>query len=383
MIRVLFVMSDLEGGGAERSLVELLRRLDRSRIEPRLFLLKRTGVHLESVPPDVPLTWGCGSGDQRIRYALPSVLRKAVAQAEQVDVVVGAMEVYPSYVAWLAAAVHGKPLVGWVRTDLHEYLESFAGWHRWLAQRMYPRCQAVVVPSGGSLLSIKRVAAIAGEKLHKISNPVDPRQVQEMASEPLSLAAGNLLAKPFLLGVGRLDSAQQGFDLLLRAHAAVRSRGCDHNLVIVGEGPDSDLLLKLAQSLNVQDSLFLLGFQRNPFPLFRAARALVAPARLDGFGRIFLEAMALGLPVIGSTASGPAEILDHGKYGISVPPEDVDALSDAIHLLLADQEAHARYSQLSLSRVQDYRPAPIALQWDDLLCGLAKSPEPVGISPRQ
>ncbi len=129
----------------------------------------------------------------------------------------------------------------------------------------------------------------------------------------------------------------------MRAHAAVRRRGFDHNLVILGEGEDRALLQQLAASLGVEASVFMPGFQRNPFPFFRAAVALAAPSRLDSFGRIFLEAMALGLPIIGSTASGPAEILDHGKYGITVPPEDTVALSDALYALLADAGTHAHH----------------------------------------
>jgi glycosyltransferase involved in cell wall biosynthesis len=376
VIRALFVMPDLTGGGAERSLLELLARLDRRRIEPSLLLLKHQGVHLDRVPADAALSWVCADGS-RLRYHLPSVLRRALIQGAGADVIVGAMETTATYVAWLAAGILKKPLLGWVRTDLDEYLASLPGWHRWLAQRIYPRCAAVVAPSGGSRRSLQRVAPLPAAKLHVIHIPVNPEEVRAMASQPLPPSMEMLRAKPFILGAGRLRIAHKGFDLLLRAHAAVRSRGIDHNLVILGEGEDRAPLLQLACSLGVEASVFMPGFQPNPFPFFRAAAALAAPSRLEGFGRIFLEAMALGLPVIGSTASGPAEILNHGRYGITVPPDDIAALGAAIYSLLADAPTHARYSQLALERVRDFRPEPIAAQWEDLLCSLAISP-PLG-----
>ena len=368
--RVLFVMSDLAGGGADRSLLELLERLDRSRIEPSLLLLKREGAHLDRIAPGIANSWACESGD-RLRYHIPSILRHLLTQAARADAIVGAMETTATYAAWLAASVLRKPLLGWVRMELDEYLSLQHGWHRWAARRLYPRCDAVVTPSGGSRRSLQRVAPLAAEKLYVIPNPVDPEDVRAKASEPLSSAHQALLRKPYILGAGWLRVAHKGFDLLVRAHAEVRRRGIDHNLVIVGEGEDRELLQQMARSLGVADSVFLPGFQRNPFPFFRAAAALAAPARLDSFGRVYLEAMALGLPVIGSTASGPMEILDSGKYGIVVPSEDVGALSDAMSVLLGDAGARERYSQLALARVNAFRPDAVAAQWDELVCALA------------
>jgi glycosyltransferase involved in cell wall biosynthesis len=173
-----------------------------------------------------------------------------------------------------------------------------------------------------------------------------------------------------VLGIGRLRNAQKGFDLLVRAHAAVRSRGINHDLVILGEGEDRLTLEKLAQSLNVQDSLSMPGFQRNPFPWLQNARALVAPARVDGLGRILLEAIALGVPVIGSPASGPTEVLNYGDFGIVVNHEDVDSLADAIASILLDDELHARYVKLSLERSREYAPMKSVRQWEELLCWL-------------
>jgi glycosyltransferase involved in cell wall biosynthesis len=176
-----------------------------------------------------------------------------------------------------------------------------------------------------------------------------------------------------VLGIGRLKNAQKGFDLLIQAHAVVRSRGIVHDLVIIGEGEDRAALENIAESLDVQDSLCMPGFQRNPFPWLQNARALVAPARVDGFGRIFLEAMALGVPVIASPASGPAEILNNGEFGILVNPEDVDSLADAIASMLIDDELHARYVKLSLDRSQYYSPRTPVRQWGELLCRVCAS----------
>lgn len=374
MIRILFLMQDLGGGGAERSLLELLSRLDRRRFGMKLFLLRRTGVHLDRVPTDVQLSWGQDhAGSMRPR--LPIVFLKALGRARDSDVIVAAMEGSPSYFGWLAAYLLRKPLVCWIKTDLDEYLDALPSWHRRLARLIYPHCELLVVPSVGSLRSLERVIDLPASKRHVINNPVDLEEVREMASAPIPPELRELTAKPFVLGVGRLINSQKGFDLLVRAHAFVLARGVDHNLVIIGEGPDRDDLERLAHRLLVGSSTFLPGFQKNPFPFFKAAKALAAPARLDGFGRVYLEAMALGLPIVCSHASGPAEILQNGRYGIAVPPEDPVALGEALFVLLTSMEIHQRYTRLSLERARHYDPNRIAADWDGILRNLI---EPAG-----
>ncbi|MGA2649067.1 MAG: glycosyltransferase [Terracidiphilus sp.] len=377
MIRALFVMSNLGGGGAEISLLELLSRLDRTRVEPSLFLLKHEGVHLNRVGPELAFSWACEGGN-RFRYNMPRILWKALKNGPQADVIVGAMEGMPSYFAFTIAMALRKPLVGWVRTDLDKYLKPAPDWHRRAAQWIYSTCDAVVVPSNGSAHSIQRVADVPSARLHQIHNIVDSSKVISLASEPVEASAEVFRAKPYILGVGRLNNAQKGFDLLVRAHALVRKRGIDHNLVVIGEGEDRAPLQQLARSLKVEESFKLPGFYSNPFPFFQTARALAAPARLDGFGRIFLEAMSIGLPVIGSPASGPTEILDKGTYGIVVPNEDVAALADAMCSLLTNDQLHAHYAKLSIERARHYDPAIIVSQWERLLCSLLKRKGPTG-----
>jgi glycosyltransferase involved in cell wall biosynthesis len=367
MIQPLFVMMDLAGGGAELSLLELLRRLDRKRIAPSLFLLRRSGVHLDRIDAGIDVRFGCEAED-RLRYHLPSILIQAVRPGLRADVIVGAMEGLPTYVAWLVARLLRKPLIAWVRTDLDNHLDFLPGWHRRLARRLYPSCDAVVVPSPGAARSLLRVVQFPPERVRTIHNPVDRSRVRALAIEDPPAALATVLRKPYLLGIGRLNNAQKGFDSLLRAHAAVRGRGIDHRLVILGDGKDRVALEQLAQSLHLRDSLSMPGFQRNPFPWLKNARALVAPARVDGFGRVFLEAIALGVPVIGSPASGPAEILHDGEYGIIVHPDDIEALADAMASMLTDDWMHARYEQLSRERSREYSPGKPVRQWEELLC---------------
>src|SRR5690349_14845905 len=110
-------MGALDGGGAEKMVLELLREFDRSQIQPSLFLVWRRGIHLDKVPADVNLSGGL-EDKQLVRNHVPTFLRRLLAAVRCCDIVVGGVELIPSYLAWLGATLLNKPVVGWVHTDL-------------------------------------------------------------------------------------------------------------------------------------------------------------------------------------------------------------------------------------------------------------------------
>jgi glycosyltransferase involved in cell wall biosynthesis len=141
------------------------------------------------------------------------------------------------------------------------------------------------------------------------------------------------------LAVGRLDPTK-GFDDLLRAAAIVRGRGLDVDVALVGDGEQAAALRRLASSLGIADRVHFRGwlaFDAVPAAM-RASTMLVHPScgLGDAVPTVIKEAMALGTPVIGSTAVGIPELLDGGRCGLLVPERNPERLADAIARLLRD-----------------------------------------------
>jgi glycosyltransferase involved in cell wall biosynthesis len=141
------------------------------------------------------------------------------------------------------------------------------------------------------------------------------------------------------LAVGRLDPSK-GFDDLLRAAAIVRGRGLDLEVALVGDGEQAGALKRLASSLGIADRVHFRGwlaFDAVPAAM-RASTMLVHPScgLGDAVPTVIKEAMALGTPVIGSTAVGIPELLDDGRCGLLVPERNPERLADAIARLLRD-----------------------------------------------
>lgn len=147
------------------------------------------------------------------------------------------------------------------------------------------------------------------------------------------------------LAVGRHDPSK-GFDDLLRAAAIVRRRGLDIDVALVGDGAQTDALKRLAASLGIAGCVRFLGwlpFDAVPAAM-REATMLVHPScgLGDAVPTVIKEAMALGTPVIGSTAVGIPELLDGGHCGLLVPERNAERLADAIERLLRDADERAR-----------------------------------------
>jgi glycosyltransferase involved in cell wall biosynthesis len=121
---------------------------------------------------------------------------------------------------------------------------------------------------------------------------------------------------------------------LIRAFALVRQRRTAR-LLIGGDGPERAALLRLARRLGVADDVDLPGFFDNPFACMAHAAAFVLSSAWEGLPSVLVEAMACGCPVVSTDCpSGPAEILEHGRYGPLVAVGDHAALAEAIAKVL-------------------------------------------------
>jgi glycosyltransferase involved in cell wall biosynthesis len=143
---------------------------------------------------------------------------------------------------------------------------------------------------------------------------------------------------PFtLLAVGRLVP-QKGFDTLIEALPEIVARQPGTRLTVAGDGPDRDALVARAAELGVGASVTFLGWAGAVGDLMRTHDLLVHPARWEGFGLVLLEAMAAGLPVIGSTAGAIPEVLGPAAVAL-VDPDSAGALATAVAGALADPPA--------------------------------------------
>jgi glycosyltransferase involved in cell wall biosynthesis len=364
-IRTLFILENFRCGGGHRTVIDLLRHLDRNTFEPTLFFLERKGVYFSELPQDIKVVFAHESLKYS-KYLIPYYLVKLVAQARHSDVIIGALEQRPTYLAYLAAALTNRPAVGWVRVPLDEGLQWVSKLHLIKLKIFYPRLTRIVCVSKTVKWSVLKMAPVRVERLKVIYSPKDLNSIIEKSQKQLPDWAADVFQKPTLIAVGRL-SWEKGFDLLISAHAKVLKSGIEHNLIIVGDGPHRVKLQELVRQLEIADSVFMPGYISNPYPLIKKASALVLSSRFEGLPGVIIEALTLGKPVVATACGGPVEILCDGRAGVLVPPEDVNALADGMSRILSDRSLRDKLSTSDIERLRCFSTENIVPQWEQLL----------------
>ena len=325
MRTVLFVVPTLKGGGAERVIVTLLRKLDPARFRMVLAVVDATSpVYRSDVPTSVEFV---DLGSTRLRSALPKVLR--LVWRIRPDLVFSTL----SYLNLALAAM--RPVMprscafigreGTIVTELIRPFKLRALW-RVACRALYPRFDAVVCQSRYMQTDLVETYGMPREKTVVINNPVDLERVTGGLPSPRRRREpGGPLR---LVCAGRLYPVK-GYDLLLDALAQLRD--LDIALTIFGDGPlRAEVEARIAE-LELERVVTLAGFQSNPFPQIAAADALVLSSRYEGFPNVVLEALACGIGVISTPAvGGVREILD-GVAGCELAKAvSATALADAI-----------------------------------------------------
>ena len=156
-----------------------------------------------------------------------------------------------------------------------------------------------------------------------------------------------------LISVGRLHRAK-GHAAMLRVVAAARREGLDIRITILGGGPMQDELTTLLSSLGLGAAVELPGSV--PEHAVRAALAesdiFVLPSEFEALGVVYMEAMAIGLPVIGTRNGGVSEVVEDGKTGLLVDPADEGAILDAIKRLVRNDALRASMVRAARARVE-------------------------------
>lgn len=155
-----------------------------------------------------------------------------------------------------------------------------------------------------------------------------------------------------IISVARLDK-QKGLDNLIKACYKLKKQGIIFKCLILGEGPERRKLEKLIEELNLVDEVKLLGnkTQSEVFESLATAAIKVLSSRSEGIPVSLMEAMALRVPVIGPNVNGVSELIENGKCGFLVLPNDIDSLVEKIKVLLSNDELRKGFAEAAYNKV--------------------------------
>lgn len=200
-----------------------------------------------------------------------------------------------------------------------------------------------------------RDGGVPAAAIDVIPDALDPARVETRAGRAATRAALGVGDDRFLVLALAQLMHRKGLDVLLRAVAELR----DARLVVAlaGEGPEAPALRALVSSLQLGESVRFLGRRDDAGDLLAACDLFVLPSRAEGLGVAALEALGAARPVVASRVGGLADLIEHERNGLLVPPDDVVALAAAIARLRDDTPLRTRLAAAGPARVDaGYRP---------------------------
>ncbi len=337
MLIGLFPELDAPGGiqRVGRHLAAVMSEFAASRgMECRLLSLNDTQeLHRHTLGGREFVFTGCARGKARL---VISALRAARRRAKVV------LAAHPN-LAPVAQAMRfiARPLRTIVCTHGIEVWEPLSR----LRERALCRADVVLAPSRDTADHVSAAQQVPREKIRVLPWALDPQMEALLSAAAKVAPPANFPAGRVILTVGRWIESERykGVDNLIAALPRLLIRWPDLQLVAVGNGDDRGWLEHLAAENGMRRHVhFLSGLNSTEVAACYAASEIFAlPSRGEGFGLVFLEAMASGKPVVGGAHGGAPEVIEDGSTGYLVQHGDVSQLATALETLLRDP-AHAR-----------------------------------------
>jgi len=374
-LRVAHVTRSLDRGGAESFVTSLLPRLAASGIECAVFTLgprgvlaadlERSGVavheialrrfydprRLGSALRSHSLDRAAISLDYRVRQLTPAL-------AEYAPALVHTHLLEADVVGVLAASALRLPCVS-TQHDMFTPEDNLGTHDRFLFER---KCElasafdAVCAISAPVADYAEQRIGVARDHIRIVAPGVDLGRFGEVALPPSAGVFGVIGGLHPWKGQ---SVAIEAFARVVRDHPAAELR-------IAGAGPTRAELEALTERLGLGGRVRFLGEVSAPEGFFAAVDVALVPSLSEGFGRVAVEAMAAGRPVVASRVGGLADVVEDGVAGLLVEPGDAEQLADAMSQLLRDPAAGARMGRAGRSAAEKYAIERTAAEYAEI-----------------
>lgn len=233
--------------------------------------------------------------------------------------------------------------------------------YRFLLERivvsLYRHADCIIYVSYDLAEASNRFLGISSHKCIIIPNGISRTVINEKASTEINDADLYKMKADSsfkVVSIGRLEP-QKDFQTLISAFAKVHNRHKDCNLYIIGDGLLRADLEQLSINLKLSKKIHFLGWKQNVYPFYKEADIFVLSSHYEGFGRVILEAMACGIPVVSSDVEyGPSEILCKGEFGLLTPEGDERMMANCILSLITDKSLRDKFVEKAYRRVDAF-----------------------------
>ena len=374
MIKILFMLNDLHGGGQEKAIVSLLSELSKKKeYELTLLLMRKQGVFLEDVPPSVQIKEVTVSESIIDSSLLSSKarLKKAISHGKIKDTILILQEylrhrnksisdimleawqkynemvpmypeeydiaidyqgqgTFPTY--YIARKVKAKKKYSWVHNDFSIVLDDMS----WMGD-CYAAYDKILSVSEKAKLAFTEKFPDFRDKTAVCYNVMNKQEILKRSNETTISPKDGIN----IVTVGRL-SYEKGYDIAFQAMKLLKETQKKITYWVVGNGKEEDSLKTLAERLEITEIVCFSGFQKNPYPYLRMADIYLQPSRHEGFCLTLGEAKVLNKAIVTTDFAGASEQIIHGVNG-SITTCDAEAIYNELRYLIEHPEVADLY----------------------------------------
>lgn len=341
--KVLFIMYNLELGGAEKSLISILNNMDYTRYEIDLFLYEHSGELIEQLPKEVTLlpeikkyATLCGSTkktfkDGYIRLGIVRTISKYHANfrklplaydqylyrygsklmeklSKEYDTAIS--NIWPHNL--VVEKVKARRKIGWIHTDYSQMKVDYD-----MDFKILNKLDLIVAVSNQCKEVMDKIYPQLKSKIVIIENIVLKDVITKLAEEPLKEINEFKSRDIKLLTVARLHP-EKGVDRAVEAAKKLKDEGKNFKWFIIGYGAQEKELLKRVKELGIEKEVRFLGKKINPYPYFKSCDIYVQPSRYEGKAITITEAKLFNKPIVITDYNSAKDQIDHGKNGLVV-----------------------------------------------------------------
>ncbi|MCP3032936.1 glycosyltransferase [Halobacillus sp. A1] len=357
MKKIMFFMFSFSGGGAERTVVNIVNNLSRETYCPILVIgTNKDAPYLDDLSTDVRVI------NLRAKKLMTSLipLCKCIKK-EKPDVLFSTVN-QNNIVLSLAKVLSFKQSQLVIReANNRTQSGNISFFNKFLTFLTYNLISnQVIALSNGVKKDLVENFRIWKSKITVIHNPVEVNKIKKLSHEPVKdFNFDN--GQRIIIAVGRLVD-QKDYPTLLKA--IKKTKGNDQ-LLILGKGVLEHKLKRMCVELGIENKVSFLGFKKNPYKYIKRSDVFVLSSKWEGFGHVIVEAMATGVPVISTNCnSGPAEIIGDNKYGLIVPTENSCILAENIEKMIYDNKLKDKYAELGLQRAEVFSATSIIKEYE-------------------
>lgn len=339
MKKILFGITGLTVGGAERVLVDIVNEL-KNEYDITVFTLYGKGEFEKELSKEItlkslyPSSYSEMSRIKKLLITLKLLLfRKSIYKKQignEYDVQIAFLE-GPITRLFSAKNKHVKKIV-WVHNDIGKVFgnDLKSRIKKIYDKKIYENYDKIIFVSKDNKSKFqKQYPKIGEEKINVIYNYINPEVVKEKSNKPIDIELDNSILN---IGIVARLVEQKALDRLIEVHTSLIQKGYKHKIYVIGDGPQRLNLEQLIKKNNVQNSFLLLGTKDNPYPYMNKMDVIALLSHYEGFGMVLVEAKILGKYIL-ITDTAARESLQDYPYSKIIPNSN-DGIYEGIKELI-------------------------------------------------